>query len=281
MDSMRSLNTSLPSATSRRRPGQTNAALLQAFKTAALQVTNLYKAAASDREATHDEGYQACLEDMLSFLDAENLGVGDGEGWRIRQWVTEKLQEGTTATDSDEEGDDDKRGRSSSPAAQRRPSPEAVASPAVQALRSASPARADSAPPAPVATVPAAAPSLEALDALPKGDFTFRAPQTLDLDMDETEQADSNAATNAGSPPMQINVFPRHRTNRNSSNNTHARTTHNRDRQAAAAVASLGSLGSGAGVKRRVPFGDYFDINGFGNGKDVFGGHGSKRGRFT
>ena len=41
----------------------------------------------------------------MKFLDQENLGLQDGEGWRVRQWVSERF-DGTanqTHTDSDEE----------------------------------------------------------------------------------------------------------------------------------------------------------------------------------
>ncbi|OCT52935.1 hypothetical protein CLCR_10722 [Cladophialophora carrionii] len=85
MDSMRSLNTSLPSA----RPAPPEA-LLQAFRTAALSVTNLYKSAVTDQNASRQAGYQEALADLLSFLDRENLGLQDGEGWRVRQWATER-----------------------------------------------------------------------------------------------------------------------------------------------------------------------------------------------
>lgn len=309
MDSMRSLNTSLPSA--RRRP-QPPAQLLQAFKTAALQVTNLYKAAATDREQAHEEGYQAALEDMLSFLDNENLGVQDGEGWRVRQWVTEKLQEGMgNHIDSDDENaatsnnnnnnnhhhnntthhDDDKASRNSSSPVRRSTTEEPAAAvsapPPVTSSLSPEPAAQIATPP----TAPEARPAFDPT-ALPKADFTFRANQSLpapqaDLDMDpEPEnEGEGNAAA-----PMQINVFPRHHGRANHhhahrGSNASSRTNHARDgsrnnASTAAAVAQINNLGQGAGFKRRAPFGDFFDITGVGNGKDMFGG-GGKRGRFT
>lgn len=293
MDSMRSLNTSLPSA--RRRP-QPPAQLLQAFKTAALQVTNLYKAAATDRDHAHEDGYQAALEDMLSFLDAENLGVGDGEGWRVRQWVTEKLQEGmannAAGLDSDDDqGDDDKCARSSSPAVQRRTAPDD---------RSSAPAA-----PAPVVASispePVIVPDRPAFDIStpPKADFTFRSTQSLpahhDLDMERSaaehdDDEDQSDEAN-GAAPMQINLFPRHHSRAASHRSSaaaahrahhHARDGSNRSNAAAtaAAVAQMNSLGQSAGMKRRTPMGEFFDISGAGNGKDGFGG-GGKRGRFT
>ncbi len=64
--------------------------LLQAFKTAALSVTNLYKSAVTDQNNSRAAGYQDALDDLLRFLDSENLGLQDGEGWRVRQWATER-----------------------------------------------------------------------------------------------------------------------------------------------------------------------------------------------
>ncbi|RMZ82240.1 hypothetical protein DV738_g1833, partial [Chaetothyriales sp. CBS 135597] len=103
MDSMRSLNTSLPAAYSSRPVPREQ--LLQAFKTAALSVTNLYKSAAADQQSSRDAGYQDALEDLLRMMDSENLGVQDGEGWRIRQWVTERYDHSannTAASDTDD-----------------------------------------------------------------------------------------------------------------------------------------------------------------------------------
>ncbi|KAF2092103.1 hypothetical protein K490DRAFT_61547 [Saccharata proteae CBS 121410] len=286
MDSMRSLNTSLPATTSpRKRARQPPLQLLQAFKTAALQVTNLYKAAASDRERSHDEGYQDALEDMLNFLDNENLGVGDGEGWRVRQWVTERLQEsplGASTSDEEEELEEEKRARSSSPVMQRRSSP--VASPAVQHLRAGEDhVRPESAPPE------AAAAPVQIDTTLPSIDFTFRAAQAMpadtivpahhDLDMDESEAQENNNATsnNTGtSPPVQINVFPRHlRSSTRNSNNMRNRRNHR-----SSSGSTNSSLGVGAGMKRQLPFDHFFDIGGVGNGKDEMGG-GGKRSKFT
>ena len=82
---MRSLNTSLPRSTS--RPSEL---LLQQFKTAALSVTNLYKVSAQAESQAKEAGYQEAIEDLLHFLDRENLGLTDGEGWRVRQWATER-----------------------------------------------------------------------------------------------------------------------------------------------------------------------------------------------
>ena len=77
MDSMRSLNTSLPKT--RRRQPNPQPDTHKVFKDTALTVTNLYRTALADIERSRSDGYQQALEDLLGFLDNENLGVGDGE----------------------------------------------------------------------------------------------------------------------------------------------------------------------------------------------------------
>lgn len=124
---MRSLNTSLPKT---RKPTPTpQPDVHQSFRTAALTVTNLYKSALADLDKSRTEGYQEALEDLVGFLDKENLGVGDGEGWKIRQWAMERLDgalPGHSNSDSDEEILEEKRARSSSPVMERNLSPEEV-----------------------------------------------------------------------------------------------------------------------------------------------------------
>ena len=113
---MRSLNRSLPAAhPSRSTPPKH---LLQAFKQAALSVTNLYKAAATEQDDSRQAGYQDALEDLLEFLDRENLGLQDGEGWRVRQWATEHYDGGTNHQHGDSDGESshsDQRHRTNSP----------------------------------------------------------------------------------------------------------------------------------------------------------------------
>ena len=74
MDSMRGLNTALPRATPQKAAGASPTppeALLQAFKDAALSVTKLYKTAAADQAKTRAEGFQDCLDELLTFMDKE------------------------------------------------------------------------------------------------------------------------------------------------------------------------------------------------------------------
>ncbi|KAI9823195.1 MAG: hypothetical protein M1832_002639 [Thelocarpon impressellum] len=103
MDSMRSLNTSLPTSSPKGHRRDPPEQLLQAFRSAALSVTTLYKTAAADQERSHQAGYQEALDDLLAFLDHENLGLDDGEGWKVRQWATERLDGAQTSVESDDE----------------------------------------------------------------------------------------------------------------------------------------------------------------------------------
>src|SRR6266516_2027032 len=152
MDSMRSLNTSLPASSPPKPNFGPPEQLLQAFKSAALSVTNLYKTASADQNRARAEGYQDALDDLLLFLDKEHLGLGDGEGWRVRQWATERLdgrEPPMQTNDSDDErGQRDARARSDSPVQRRKPSQDVTSR---QPTRSASPTRTGPAPSAPSA----------------------------------------------------------------------------------------------------------------------------------
>lgn len=266
MDSMRALNKSLPSTTSSKRKTAPQPDLHQAFRSAALSVTNLYKTAAADQARAHAEGYQEALEELIGFLDKEGLGLCDGEGWRVRQWATERFEgavPGQATSDSDDEAQEEKRARSSSPIMQRKPSPEVVQSSLPP--QPASPPRPESAPPMPV-DLPT--PSNH-IDTTPlRTDFTFRSshafPSSQESEMDMSDHSGSNSNITT-IPSMRVEVVPRRSSNRQFSR-TNSRPSSN--------------LGSGAGFKRRLPFGDYFDISGSWNErKDGFGG--SKRNRFS
>lgn len=272
MDSMRSLNTSLPPTSPRKRhTSQRPEQLLQAFRSAALSVTNLYKTAASDQTRAHDEGYQDALQDLLNLLDRENLGLSDGEGWRVRQWATERFQ-GTPAavqqtSDSDEDAEEEKRARSSSPTMQRKPGGDTLQP--NQSAAQTSPVRPESAPPVPVRR-----PSVTPPDD-PTPQFTFQSnhlyPSHHEVDMDTVENGSDQGPTTR--PSMRVELLSRHarHSTRNSGPNSRG---NNR------LSSSLNSPGSAASMKRKIPFGDFFDISGLGNGRDGPGG-GGKRGRLT
>lgn len=241
--------------------------LLQAFKDAALSVTKLYKTAASDQTTLRAKGYQDALDDLLVYLDKENIGLSDGEGWKIRQWATARLDGREHVPDSDEETDKD---RASSPVAQRKPSPTSIP------IRTTSPVRVDSVAPIlevsePVEEVPVQ----PTVTVLPQtSNFTFRSthPYPQDADMsDQDNQAVVEAAiasaAAAASPSITIS-----RSNRNGSRQAGRGGRHS-TRNSARSHAS-----GGAGQKRKINFGDFFDIGDL--SKDGFGG-GGKRSRFA
>ncbi|KAF1360957.1 hypothetical protein EJ07DRAFT_113740 [Lizonia empirigonia] len=252
MDSMRSLNKSLPQT--KRQPD-----VHQSFKKAALQLTNLYKSALADADRARSDGYQEALDDLLLFLDKENLGVGDGEGWRIRQWATERLDGPRLAnSDEDDENDmDDKRARSSSPIMERNISPEATRTPPLHADAAQRP---DSAPPVPLEA------SVTEADMSPLHHvFQFSSPQPYPLSVNaENAFGDFGAAARR--------AFPTPRRER------HANRSSSRNLQRAA-TQNLFQLGQGAGQKRRMM--DSFHPDGANDRRDGAGGGGPKRGRMT
>jgi hypothetical protein len=268
MDSMRHLSTSLPG--SRRRNDQTQQ-LLADFKAAALSVTNLYKTAAGENTRARETGYQDALDDLLSFLDKENLGLGDGEGWRVRQWATERLDD-----KEDEEGarDDLAGTRSSSPEVLRKPQMAALSSELVEESEPRPASEPPQQPPQQQASrAPQALPSLE--------DFAFRStqpyPTNHDRETNNTMELDqSSSSTPSSTSTVRITPKP----SRSRHNN------HNRNRENRANAATLNfNLGNGAGSKRKMPYPDFFDISGLNfegqnrDGKDGNGGRGGKRGR--
>lgn len=254
MDSMRSLNTSLPKT--RRQPD-----VHQSFRTAALNVTNLYKSALADLDRARADGYQEALDELLAFLDRENIGMGGGEGWRIRQWANERFEGALpkqSGSDSDEDDLDDKRARSSSPVMEHSLIPEdahttaAVVEPAH---------RSDSAPP----PVLMEATTTEADMAPPNHVFQFSAPQTY-----PSSNANSNdsAVNDFAAAARRAFPNPRRTSNRSSSRNLQRSVAQN-----------LFQLGNGAGQKRRL-MQDFFNVDGFNDRRDGSSG-GPKRGRMT
>src|ERR1700709_2857179 len=141
MDSMRSLNTSLPGTSPPKQyHGEPPEQLLQSFKAAALSVTKLYKTAAADQGRARAEGYQDALDELLAYLDKEDIGLSDGEGWKIRRWATERLDGRDTVSQNMESDDEtgDKADRASSPEVQRSQSRTRL-SPAAATVRTSSP----------------------------------------------------------------------------------------------------------------------------------------------
>jgi hypothetical protein len=278
MDSMRSLNTSLPGASPSKPVNEPPEQILQAFKAAALSVTKLYQTAAADQGRARSEGYQDALDDLLAFLDKEDIGLSDGEGWRIRRWATERLDGRESVSQSMESEDETgekaaDRDGASSPEIHRSQSATRLSSTA-RATRTASPPQAESLAPSATITPP---PSDSANTIPPQGQFTFRSNQQYpDSDMNLSEQPSDSPDRREGSHgsnPSAITIT-RPRTNQRYSSHSHSTRQNSR---------TTTTLGRGAGQKRKITIGDvaeYFDFSNFGNGKDTFGG-GGKRGRFV
>lgn len=284
---MRSLNTSLPRSPNPTPTHQPTEQLLQAFKTAALSVTNLYKTAATNESRSRQTGYQEALDDILAFLDKEKLGLGDGEGWKVRRWATERLDGSATGagaagseSDDDGRGETEKRARSSSPVVQGKTSLETLQPP----LHPKSPThiRVASAPPIPQppTSISTATPTPEV--------FSFRSahPFPQDIDMASTDTSTTTPSqpeiqniapipTPTSATAVRLEVLPR------GSRTTHRNITHpSRHNTRTATGMGRRSLGSGAGSKRRFDFNDYFDLGNMGDGRDsAGGGGGAKRGR--
>ncbi|KAF2257742.1 hypothetical protein CC78DRAFT_527361 [Lojkania enalia] len=255
MDSMRSLNKSLPKARASKPGSQQD--VHQSFRTAALTVTNLYKSALADLDKSRTEGYQEALEDLISFLDKENLGVGDGEGWRVRQWAMERVDGAFTGhvnSDSDEEAVDEKRARSSSPimdGSTGRENTRSSEPPQVQPIQ-----RSDSAPPIQAELSPPDA------DMLPPHIFQFSSPHAY-----PAHTPNDNSAVDFSAAARRAFAAPRRNSTRSSSRNLQR-----------SAASNLFTLGNGAGQKRKL-MDEFFNIDGFNDRRDRGGG--PKRGRMA
>jgi hypothetical protein len=287
MDSMRHLSSSLPGT--RRRNEQPHQ-LLSDFKAAALSVTNLYKTATAENARSRDAGYQDALDDLLAFLDKENLGLMDGEGWRVRRWATERLDDAPKGTEDEEDASKEEavETRSSSPEVQRKPVVPMASSSLVeedqQRRASEPPQHATQYQPQPqlqptnplaASPTPTTAPILE--------DFSFRSAQayptnhnrddntTMDVDPTSTSTSTSTSANSARKP---------------SSKTRHTNHARSRDNTRSSSGPTFNfNLGSGAGGKRKMPYPDFFDISGLNpeggndNSRRDGGGRGGKKGR--
>lgn len=250
MDSMRSLNTSLPKSTPRPQPPEQ---LLQSFKSAALSVTTLYKNAVCEQAQAKQAGYQEAIEDLLQFLDKEDLGLGDGEGWKVRQWATER-SDALGAPASDDE-DPERRARSSSPMAARKEPREQTTAP--QQTRSASPPKDDR---------PAPATHTQHNDTTKPAIFTFSAGPTYPQDQDVEMNSNHASAPPHDEHGVSVSVLSRNSRHHHRHGRTNPRST---------ALESPAGVGS----KRKFALPDFFDLSGMNNSRDMFGG--GKRGRLN
>ncbi|KAK3678929.1 hypothetical protein LTR78_001382 [Recurvomyces mirabilis] len=277
MDSMRNLSTSLPG---RRRADGSE--LLTDFRAAALSVTNLYKSAAAAQAKSRAAGYQDALDDLLVFLDKENLGLMDGEGWKVRQWATEHLDNGIQKQAGSEDDEDVKENvgrpesRSSSPDMQRKTAVPTASSDIAEEPTVHHRPRVATESPAP-RQARAQTPQRTQITHIPREEFTFRSNHaypsnhdregTMDLDTNST----ASTATSTPSTTDTVRIVSRAR-NRH---NHHHRQRDNR-------TVNL-NLSSGAGNKRKIPYPEFFDISGVNfdghDRKEGPGGRGGKRGR--
>ncbi|KAI0386859.1 hypothetical protein F5Y04DRAFT_73001 [Hypomontagnella monticulosa] len=241
--------------------------LLDAFKAAALSVTKLYKTSAAAQAKSRAEGYQDCLDDLLSFLDKSNIGLGDGEGWQIRKWATERL-DGRDASPTTMESEDEaeKPEPASSPEIYRSGSQTHLST-----MRSEPPTQSDSAPkPAHPPTDHTPAEEQQMVTVPTQENFTFRSshpyPQEMYPNLEALALSDSTRANEGaaiGTSTVPIAHPSRSRTNKRGQ----------RPRPAS-------HLGKGAGQKRSINLAELFDVGGMQFGKDVFPRDG-KRSRHT
>lgn len=255
---MRSLNTSLPSSTPPQPPEQ----LLQSFKTAALSVTHLYKNAVYEQSQAKQAGYQEAIEELLQFLDKQNLGLGDGEGWKVRQWATERNDGmGAPPSDDDDQADSEKRARSTTPATARKDHREAGT--ARQPSRSASPPKDER---------QSAPPSQHVNDGNTLGKpaiFTFTSGPTVPQGQEVDMHTDNPPTAPHDDSGVSVPVMPRGSRPHHRHGNLPRPNPRTPSREPSV----------GIGSKRKLTFPDFFDLSGVTHARDMFGG--GKRGRYS
>ncbi|KAM7199346.1 hypothetical protein V8F20_005741 [Naviculisporaceae sp. PSN 640] len=248
--------------------------LLDAFKAAALSVTKLYKMSAAAQTRSRAEGYQDCLDDLLAFLDKENIGLSDGEGLTIRKWATDRQEPRDTISQTMESEDEVEKPETSASSPQLQRSSSVAPQPAV---RNDTHMR-DSAPPTvPSNTTPSISPIVEDVEIVVPSQETFNFQSSIpypsysslpshdtyislaNLDLSDSQTHSSNQTTRQGGSPTTTATTP-----------TISRNARLRNGRPASRTA----LNRVAGQKRKVNLDEIFDLGslGHGNGKDVFGG---------
>ncbi|KAI5861190.1 hypothetical protein GGS23DRAFT_577512 [Durotheca rogersii] len=242
--------------------------LLDAFKAAALSVTKLYKTSAAAQAKARADGYQDCLDDLLAFLDKSGIGLGDGEGWQIRKWATERL-DGRDATQAMESEDEVEKPEPLSSPEIHRPNDQTH----VPAIRPESNMRHESSTaggPRQPTNYPATEEHPPSFAVPTRENFTFQSshpypqesyPNLANLDLSDSARANENTTQCSSTVPI---AHPSR--SRNSKRGSRPRPTN--------------LLGKGAGQKRPINFAELFDLGGIAFGKDVFGRDG-KRSRHT
>jgi len=247
-----------------------------------MSVTTLYKTAAQEQNRARAAGYQDALDELLTFLDRENLGLGDGEGWRVRQWATERF-DGSAVGRAEDEYDDEEpeeKLRSTSPemVKESQAATQTIAASETQHVASQQ-QQAQSHAPAVTeqSTTDAQAQSVRFPHVPPA--FVFQSSHPYPTNHDREINMDSASVTSE---------TPSHTHDTNSETpvrlehaSRSARTRHSRQTNNNRPTSGRVTLGAGAGSKRKTPFGDFFDISGLsfdGNGRDG-SDRGGKRGR--
>ena len=239
MESMHSLNSSLDSDARRRR--ERKADLLQALRGAAVSVTSLYKAALSEVDRAHAQGYQQALRELIRFVDRElATAEAHGEGVRVRHWATQRLDP-TRQTVSPSESDEDDVEEQRRDDSRSSPSTEHASS---EHTRSAPPR--SRTPDAAAEAAPDADAGRAAAQTGRAPSFSFRAGPPL----------------SAAAPDLVATPCPSAR--------TRPRRLATRRRPSAA------GLNASSAQKRKLPLTDFLDFAGFSDRRDAFGG-GSKR----
>lgn len=257
-------------------------ALLDAFKAAALSVTKLYKTSAIAQSKARADGYQDCLDDLLVFLDKGHLGLTNyTEAKKIRQWVTERLENrDTPPTTADSEDEVDKVETASSPELHRAGS---VGLGQPSALQEDTSMRTDSAPPAvhpAIAEQRQASPQQQkqeqeasdiAVPTLDNFNFSAQIPYPQDthlsienLDLSDNRQGRRSPSHVRATAPLTITRTSRRHGGVNRSGNR-----------------ASNMLGMGAGQKRKLDLSKIFNLESLEYNKDVFGSRNGKRNRHT
>ena len=246
--------------------------LLAAFRTAALSVTNLYKAAATSDSSSHQAGYQDALEDLLAFLDKENLGLQDGEGWRVRQWATEKYDRDLPANqnnDSDDEPTETEKERSASPTRSSNSVDEESGGSTVLPPRAASAPAQETQPQQLLSEQPST-------QETPMYRFTGGPPTPQDTPMQafdsspQVEASEPSILAQSSDSPIRLEVVGRG-----------SRTPHRHGGPRHGTRHATRDFTFTAGTKRKLQFPDFFDISNLGPSGDGSNGRGGKKGRFA
>ena len=241
---MRSLNTSLPTTHPSRPPPPEQ--LLAAFKSAALSVTHLYKSAVTDQSNSRAAGYQDALDDILRFLDTENLGLQDGEGWQVRQWVTERYDATANQAQADSDGERSENGQHN----------QAENMPVAEESREAP----EPEPEVDASMKEATAESTSTV-AEPQPVYKFTAGGSSPR-IEEVPSSSPSHQEPSSPPPIKVEFV-----------NRIQRTPHRRGGQRHNTRTQIRDLTSTAGTKRKMQFPDFFDISNVGSGEGSGGGN--------